>query len=294
MRLQLKKTPLHGERRWEVPLVIPAKDGSDWFIDANGDVWRAMSYIEAQSFGTIQDIDHAKEVGVALGIFHWLLNDLPPDTLADTLEGFHETPLYLNHYDEVREQYEGDLSPEAEQCIDFITARRSIVAVLEDAAVKGLLRLRPIHGDPKVDNVMIDIKTGQAIGIIDLDTVKPGLIHYDIGDCLRSCCNPAGEETDNLKSVSFSMDLCKAVLQGYFTYGREFLTESGYNYIYDAVRLIAFELGLRFFTDYLEGNVYFKVKDEGHNLMRARVQFRLCESIEQKESAIRAAIESMR
>jgi len=291
---RLEKTPLAEGRRWEVPMVIPAKDGRDCVEDDNGDVWRAMSYIDAQSFDTVQGIAHAKEVGLTLGLFHWLLNDLSPQTLADTLKGFHDTPAYLNHFNEVKEQFRGETSPEVKQCIYFVTARSGMVPVLKDAATKGFLCIRPIHGDPKIDNVMIDINTGHAVGIIDLDTVKPGLVHYDIGDCLRSCCNPAGEETDDLESVSFDMDLCKTVLQGYFTYAREFLTENDYGYIYDAARLIAFELGLRFFSDYMEGNVYFKVKNERHNLQRARVQFRLCECIERQGSAIRRAIEDMR
>lgn len=292
MRRGLGQTPLDG-RRWEIPTVIPAKDGGDFVVDNNGDVWRATSYIDARSFDTVQGISHAKEVGLAVGLFHRLLSDLPPETLTDTLKGFHVTPAYLNYFDEVKDQYHGKTSPEVEQCIDFITARRDIVSVLKDATARGELRIRPIHGDPKVDNVMIDVDTGQAVGIIDLDTVKPGLIHYDIGDCLRSCCNPAGEETDDLGSVSFDMDLCNAVLQGYFAYASEFLSKSDFEYIYDAVRLIAFELGLRFFTDYLEGNVYFKAKDEGHNLKRALIQFRLCENIERQEAAIRKAIEDL-
>jgi len=291
---RLEQTPLANGRRWEVPMVIPAKDGRDCVEDDNGGVWRAVSYIDAQSFDMVQGILHAKEVGLAVGLFHWLLSDLPPETLADTLKRFHDTPAYLNHFNEVKEQFRGEISPEVKQCIDFVTARSGMVRVLKDAAAKGLLRIRPIHGDPKVDNVMIDINTGHAVGIVDLDTVKPGLVHYDIGDCLRSCCNPVGEEIDDLENVSFDMALCKAVLQGYFTYAKEFLTENDYDYIYDASRLIAFELGLRFFTDYMEGNVYFKVKDERHNLRRARVQFRLCECIERQGSAIRRAIEDMR
>ncbi len=99
----------------------------------------------------------------------------------------------------------------------FVNARRACAHVLEDAKARGLLRLRPIHGDPKVNNVMIDTATRQAVSMIDLDTVKPGLVHYDIGDCLRSCCNLLGEETQRWETVRFEPDLCQTILQGYLS-----------------------------------------------------------------------------
>jgi Ser/Thr protein kinase RdoA (MazF antagonist) len=166
--------------------------------------------------------------------------------------------------------------------------------VLETAKAQGKLRPRTIHGDPKVNNIMMDTNTGQAISIVDLDTVKPGLVHYDIGDCLRSGCNFMGEETEQWEKVHFYPDLCKAILQGYLSIAREFLTENDFAYIYDSIRLIAFELGLRFFTDYLEGNVYFKVRHLEHNLARALVQFKLAESIELQETVIRNIIRESR
>jgi Ser/Thr protein kinase RdoA (MazF antagonist) len=179
-------------------------------------------------------------------------------------------------------------------CRRFVQERRSLVPVLEDAKDQNRLRLRPIHGDPKVNNIMIDEVTGQAVSIVDLDTVKPGLVHYDIGDCLRSCCNPLGEETADFDAVCFETDLCRAILQGYLPLAQHFLDGDDYAYLYDAIRLIAFELGLRFFTDYLEGNVYFKAKHRGHNLTRAIVQFKLAASIERQEATIRAMIDDLR
>ncbi|MEO1342419.1 MAG: aminoglycoside phosphotransferase, partial [Cyanobacteria bacterium J06635_13] len=123
-----------------------------------------------------------------------------------------------------------------------------------------------------------------------LDTVKPGLIHYDIGDCLRSGCNPLGEETADWEQVKFAPDLAQAILTGYLAVARDFLTKNDYLYIYDSIRLLAFELGLRFFTDYLAGNVYFKADHAEHNLARALVQFKLTESIEQQSETIQQII----
>jgi hypothetical protein len=127
-----------------------------------------------------------------------------------------------------------------------------------------------------------------------LDTVKPGLVHYDFGDCLRSCCNPAGEEADDLANVYFDTDLCRAIVKGYLTFARTFLTEADRYYLYDAIRLLAFELGLGFFAGFIAGDRYFKVRYEGQNLKRARVQFRLCESVETREPSIRKILEEER
>jgi len=174
-----------------------------------------------------------------------------------------------------------------------VNERRSRANVLEDARACGRLVHRTIHGDPKVNNVMLDTVSRRAVSMVDLDTVKPGLVHYDIGDCLRSCCNPLGEETANWESVRFEPELCRAILEGYLPQARVFLTPEDQDHIYDAVALIAFELGLRFFTDYLEGDVYFKVAHREHNLARALVQFRLTANIESQESTIRKIIEDL-
>ena len=295
VRARLQRAPVSAGRRWEVPRVLLTQDGHDHWVDSSGSFWRALSFVDAaQSFDTVKDIEHGSEVGYALGIFHGLISDLPAGTLADTLEGFHITPRYLRHYDETLAQARLGSSPEVNYCLGFVSERRAWAHVLEDGKAQGRLRLQPIHGDPKVNNVMIDTATGQAISIVDLDTVKPGLVHYDIGDCLRSCCNPSGEETAGWEAVRFETDLCRAILRAYLSLARDFLTENDYEYLYEAIRLIAFELGLRFFTDYLEGNVYFKVRHRKHNLARALVQFKLTESIESQEATIRSIIQDMR
>jgi Ser/Thr protein kinase RdoA (MazF antagonist) len=288
--------PLSPGCRWQVPKVLLAKDGQDHWIDESGQFWRAISFIEdARSFDTIQDLDHAQEMGTALGMFHHLVSDLPPETLVDTLEGFHITPSYLQIYDGVLAAQDClPQSPEVSYCLQFVGDRRALATVLEDAKAKGKLPVRTMHGDPKVNNVMFDVATRTAISLIDLDTVKPGLVHYDIGDCLRSACNPLGEETDRWETVRFETDLGEAILRGYLAQTDTFLTKNDYDYLYDAIRLLAFELGLRFFTDYLAGNVYFKVKHPSHNLARALVQFKLTESIELQASTLRTLLQDLR
>ncbi len=293
VRDRLQHTPIN--RRWEVPRVLLTKDKQDHYKDAVGSFWRAISFIEnSQSFDTLRDVEQAKEIGYALGMFHNLISDLSPEKLADTLEGFHITPLYLQHYHEVLEKTSVRPSPEMNYCLQFVSDRQTWAHVLEDAKATGQLPLRLMHGDPKINNVMFDTATQQAVSVVDLDTVKPGLVHYDIGDCLRSGCNPSGEEIEQWETVRFDPDLCQGILQGYLSVAKAFLTENDYAYIYDAIRLIAFELGLRFFADYLAGNVYFKVKHSEHNLLRALVQFQLTESIESQEATIRNIIQQIK
>jgi len=292
---RLLKSVLEPGRRWQLPRVLPTQTGRDHWIADDGSFWRALSFIDgARSFDTVQNIRHAREVGYALGMFHNIINDLPIEKLADTLKGFHILPHYLQHYDEVTARKTASRSPELDYCAEFVRRRRSSAHMLEEAKAAGRLNLRPIHGDPKVNNVMIDTSAGQSVSIVDLDTVKPGLVHYDIGDCLRSCCNPLGEETEQWEKVHFNLEFCHAISEGYLSMASEFLTDNDYEYFYDAIRLIAFELGLRFFTDYLEGSVYFKARHSEHNLLRALVQFKLTESIESQAKSIRAVLQSIR
>ncbi|MFK5923862.1 MAG: aminoglycoside phosphotransferase family protein [Verrucomicrobiota bacterium] len=286
-----------ADRIWQLPRVIPAKDDKDYVIDSEGEYWRALSLIASTTcYDRVDSIEHAIETGVVLGHFQRIISDFPVDQLEDTLPGFHITPLYLANYDAVLATSEAQerlaSSGEARRLARFVEERRDFCSVLEDAVARGELKLRPIHGDPKITNIMIDNLSGKGTSIVDLDTVKPGLIHYDFGDAARSCCNPAGEETTDLSEVFIDMDFFDGLVKGYLRQADSFLSEADHNYLYDSVRLISFELGLRFFTDYLAGDVYFKTSYDGQNLNRARVQLKLCDSIESNEAPMKRALEN--
>jgi hypothetical protein len=293
-RLELEHSKPNQNRRWQIPQVLFTLHEQNHYLADDGSFWRGMSFINnSLSFDTIQDSRHGQEIGYGLGMFHRSIEELPTTRLADTLAGFHITPKYLQHYNRVTIEHKIKPSPEVNYCLEFISNRPKLPYVLENAKASGELKLRTIHGDPKINNIMLDRTTGQAIAMIDLDTVKPGLIHYDIGDCLRSGCNILGEETKNWEQVSFEPELARIILKGYLDIARDFLTKNDYNYIYAAIRLLSFELGLRFFTDYLEGNTYFNINYPEHNLARALVQFKLTESIEKQKTAIKQAIEEL-
>ena len=281
---------------WKMLHIIPTRDNRDFFIDRQGGFWRALSFIHgAHSLEDISSLDNAREAGRALGIFHNLTSTLNPALLHDTLPGFHDIEQYLNHYDQViSPEISRELNESEKWCRQFVEERRSWAPILENARKHNKLQERIIHGDPKSNNVMIDDHTGRAASIIDLDTMKPGLLLYDIGDCLRSCCNISGEESDDYDGVRFDLSRCEALLTGYMGEAHGCFTARDFDFFFDAIRLIPFELGLRFYTDYLEGNLYFKSRYQAQNLDRAMMQFRLVESIEKQEDEIRAIIEASR
>jgi Ser/Thr protein kinase RdoA (MazF antagonist) len=275
-----------------LPEILNTQDGRDHVTDPEGGFWRALQYIEdSRTIETITDIRQAEEVGTALGRFHALIHDLDPARLHQTLPGFHDTPGYFIHFlrASARPRH---ISTDRSllQGLAFVENRRGLTRVLDQARRDGKLSMRPIHGDTKLNNFLFDKNTGKAISLIDLDTVQPGLIHSDIGDCLRSCANPAGESPEEIASVRFDLDFGRAILEHYLAETRGFLTRADFEYLYDAIQLIPFELGLRFLTDHLEGDRYFKIDRPGHNLHRALVQFRLTASIEEYKQPIKALI----
>jgi hypothetical protein len=292
-RLSCKGDP--GKRRWETPMVRATVSGDDFYICSQRNFWRAFSFIAgARSYDTAQNLDHAREAGYALGRFQHLVSDLDTGKMHDTLVGFHITPQYLQNYDALMQNLPSQVESEPSRyCHRFIESHRNRVAVLEAGKDQGELQTRVIHGDPKINNFMMSKRSGQAVSVVDLDTVKPGLVHYDIGDCLRSACNPLGEETEDFEGVYFDINLARSILEGYLGVACQFLSSRDYDYLYESIWLIPFELGLRFFTDHLAGNVYFKVDHPTHNLDRALVQFKLTESIEAQAADIRAMITNL-
>lgn len=273
-----------------LPAIRPTLTGADFLVDTGGVLWRGLALIpDARNIRTIRRREEAVEVGRALGWFHRLTECLPIDTLKDTLPDFHVTPRYLALCDEALEKsslaIELDAAP-----LDFIAARRIAAGELEAARASGALKVRVMHGDPKLDNVLFSQSDIRAISLIDLDTVKPGLIHYDLGDCLRSCCNVSGEA--GRSTVRFDVEIFEAVLQGYFAEAASSMTPSDIEYIYTATWLLPYELGTRFFTDHLKGDLYFKVKGHGENLERALRQFDLVRDIERQQVRLERAIQS--
>jgi len=262
------------------PALFHTVRGQSHFRDGNGDCWRVFHFIEdGIVFDRVKDVHHAYEVGRGLGRFQSLVADLSPSRLLDTLPGFHHSPRYLTEYDEAVRGDAQDRVAGVEAERDFISRRRSLAPMLTEPMAAGQLPLRVVHNDPKVNNVMVHKLTGEALCMLDLDTVKPGIVHFDFGDCVRSVANPAGEDGD-LDQIAFDLPLYRSVLRGYLSEASSFLTPQEIDLLPLSVRVITFELGLRFLADYLRGDTYFRIRYPSHNLHRARVQFKLLFDIE--------------
>ena len=263
------------------PALVRTRDGRSHHVDGAGEYWRMFHFIETgEVFDIVRDAVHAREVGRGLGRFQALVADLPPGRLHDTLPGFHHTPIYLGELDEaVRLDGKGRLAG-ARTEVEFAQRRRHLAPLLTDLMESGRIPIRVVHNDPKVNNVLIDRQTGKALCMLDLDTVKPGIVHFDFGDCVRSAVNPAGEDARDLDGVVFDHARYDALREGYLNEASSFLIQQEIELLPLSVKVITVELGIRFLADHLNGDAYFRTAVPGHNLHRARVQFRLLERME--------------
>jgi Ser/Thr protein kinase RdoA (MazF antagonist) len=272
------------------PRLILARDGASFVRDAEGAVWRMMELIpDAISLAEIQSADEAREVGRVLGAFHRAGAGLPVKRFGISLPGFHATPEYLRRLHQVAGS--ARRGPEVEALLAFVDARQALAERLDQERRAGRIPTRITHGDPKLDNILFSSDRRRALALIDLDTVQPGLIQHDLGDCLRSCCNRQGEGAADPRGACFDLDLCAEILDGYAAETRGVLSEADVAALYQGIQVMPFELGIRFLTDYLEGNRYFRVEHPEQNLRKAQVQLALAADIERQEAEIRRIIE---
>lgn len=280
---------LPAESNLQVVQVCQSPTGETTWPDLSGACWRVLTYLEGtKALESISSPEQARSIGAALGQYHQCLASLPRPPLAETLPGFHNTPLYLARYDALLPQAK---SAEDAACHEFISQRRAEMHLLEDARSQGTITVQAVHGDPKVGNFLFSLDGQQVISLVDWDTAQFGLLLHDLGDCLRSCCNPLGEEPFAGEQISFRSDLFTAVLEGYIAHAAGLLQANDWCLLVDSARVISLELGLRFYSDYLAGNPYFNVAYLEQNLVRARVQFALVRSIEDQYRELIARVQ---
>jgi Ser/Thr protein kinase RdoA (MazF antagonist) len=270
--------------------LIPSRDGRPLHIDASGNYWRTYRFIEnAQTFDAIESPQQAFQAAKAFGQFQKGLESLPAPRLHDTIPDFHHTP---KRFAALEHAIDADIAGRAILArpeIEFALARKTLCTVLLDAGLPE----RVTHNDTKINNVMLDNATGEGICVIDLDTVMPGLAPYDFGDMVRTATSPAPEDERDLSRVGLQFHLFEALARGYLSSAAAFLTPAEIDHLAFAGKLITFEIGIRFLTDYLSGDTYFKVHRPGHNLDRCRTQFKLVASIEQQEERMNTLIHSI-
>jgi hypothetical protein len=270
-----------GDPERESLTLVPTWGGVPFHIDDSGDCWRTYRFIPgARTYDELQEPRQIYEAARAFGRFQRQLADLPGPRLHETIARFHYTPRRLADFlaalDRDSENRAKDVRPE----IDFVLARCDHASVLTDLLERGELPERITHNDTKLNNVMLDDKTGEAICVIDLDTVMPGLVHYDFGDAVRIGASTAAEDERDLSKVGLDMDAFAQLTRGYLETARGFLCSAEVEHLAFSCVLLTLECGMRFLADHLEGDVYFKIHRPGHNLDRARTQFKMIAEME--------------
>jgi hypothetical protein len=284
-----------GDSRRETLTLVPAMDGNCYYRTDEGDYWRSYLYISnARTYELIENIDHAYHAGAAFGNFlHWLSN-FPARNLVETIPNFHHTRKRFEAFVAALEKDELNRAQSSKAEISFVLQRESKVSVLVDAQNNGEVPERITHNDTKLNNVMIDDMTGTGVCVIDLDTVMPGLSLYDYGDAIRSITNRAPEDEQDLERVNFDPEIFETYTRGYLESAGDVLTSQEKDYLAFSAILMTLECGIRFLTDHLRGDRYFKIHRADHNLDRCRTQFKMVADMEERLHAMQKSVEKYR
>lgn len=271
--------------------VIPSHAGTSYFVDEENKYWRCFHCIEgAHTRDTVETESHAFAAGKAFAQFQKLLVDLPDGKLHETIPDFHNTP---RRFSVLEAAINADVNGRVKYCkneIEFALKRKEYASVCVNLLKSGDLPERITHNDTKLNNVMLDDQTDEALCVIDLDTVMPGTVLYDFGDMVRTTTSSAAEDEKDLSKVTLKVSWFEALARGYLSEARGFLTDIEREYLVFSGKLITFEQGIRFLTDYLEGDTYYKIQNGTHNLDRCSNQFKLVESIEEKEGELEGIV----
>lgn len=271
-----------GDPERETLNLLLTRAGGPLFTDSEGGVWRCYRFIEGtvclQAARSDEDFFNT---GKTFGQFQQLLSDYPAQTLHETIPHFHDTPDRCRRFEAAVAEDRLGRAASAGPEIAFLRARREDCRVLADLLAGGKLPLRVTHNDTKLNNILIDAATGEGLCVIDLDTVMPGLSAHDYGDSIRFGASTAAEDEPDLSKVHFSLPLFEAYTRGYLASAGGALTELEKQTLPWGAKLMTLECGMRFLTDYLEGDTYFKTHRPGQNLDRTRTQLRLVEEMEQ-------------
>ena len=270
--------------------IYPARGGRSYAEGPNGGIWRCYNFIEnCHTYDVVENTRQAYQAAKAFGSFQDLVSDMPLEDIEETIPDFHNTPKRYNRLMEVVAADPVGRLKDVQAEVDFIVAREHLCNKLVNLAEAGELPVRVTHNDTKLNNVMMDSESDEAVCVIDLDTVMPGLSLYDFGDLVRTATSPAEEDETDLSKVEMRMPMFEALAEGYLD-GCDCLTPLEIENLVTGGKLMTLEVGIRFLTDHLEGDVYFKTDREGHNLDRSRTQLRLVECIEEQEEAMQGFV----
>ncbi|MCI6091970.1 aminoglycoside phosphotransferase family protein [bacterium] len=272
--------------------VIRTVDNMPYFVDSEGEYWRSYKFItDATSYDQVESPEDFYQSAVAFGNFQRLLAEYPAETLHETIEGFHDTKARFQVFKKAVEDDVCGRAASVQKEIQFVLEHEHLANVFADLLEKKEIPLRVTHNDTKLNNIMIDNKTRKGICVIDLDTVMPGLAMNDFGDSIRFGASTATEDEQDLSKVSCDMELFDLYAKGFIEGCGGKLTEKEIDLMPTGAMVMTFECGMRFLTDYLQGDTYFKIHRENHNLDRCRTQFKLVKDMEAKWDTMREIID---
>lgn len=284
-----------GDPMRETLNLVPARDGRSFHRTPGGDTWRTFHFINgARTYDRAENLGLVYSASRAFGAFQKMLSRLPGDRLHETIPDFHHTPKRFAAFQAAvaRDQRNRVASVRGE--IRFVLEREGLVGRVIDGLAEGRIPERVTHNDTKLNNVMIDDLTGEGVCVIDLDTVMPGSVLYDFGDSVRLGAATAAEDERDLSRVGFDLNLFDRLAQGYLDAARDFLEPAEKELLAFSGLLLTLECGIRFLTDHLEGDVYFRIHRDGHNLDRARTQFKMAAEMERKMDEMESVVRKYR
>jgi len=291
--LRKKIVDAGGDPDRETLTLIPAKDGKSYYKAEDGEYYRVYKFIDnAVSYDEVQDPMQLYHAAKMFGKFQNMLADYPADTLHETIVNFHNTKSRFADFKKaVDSNLSGRLDNVREE-VQFVLDREADCSVVVDAIEEGRIPLRVTHNDTKLNNVMLDPKTGKGICVVDLDTVMPGSLLYDYGDALRFGGSSGAEDEKDLSKIWFDITNFEYFTRG-FIEALPSITEEELKLLPFSIKLMTLECGSRFLADYLNGDTYFKTHYEDHNLVRCRTQFKLVRDIEEKMDTLNAIVEKI-
>lgn len=284
-----------GDPERETLHIIKTLDGKNYCTDENNNFYRMYRFVEnTKIIGSERTYDNIYNAGKGFGRFQKMLSDFPVDRLHETILNFHHTPKRVEALEAAIEANVAGRSASVGAEIAFALEHAKIAGAVVSRMETGEVPVRVTHNDTKIDNILFDRESGEAICVIDLDTVMPGSMLYDFGDALRMAGSTGAEDETNLSKVNFDKEAFRAFARGYLEELGDDLTETEFELLPIAPALLTYECGIRFLTDHLNGDTYFKIHRENHNLDRARNQFKLVSDILRMQGELKSVIAELR
>ncbi len=276
------KSKVIGNSKRQVLNSIKANNGNYFYKDEEGNYWRVFDFIEnSNSYDIVENVDIAFKGGIAYGWFVKTLSEFSAKELVETIPGFHNAISRIDQFNQAVEEDKAGRAKNVTDLIEALQARSEPMKLIQQMGDQGLIPKRVTHNDTKINNVLFNTEN-DGFCVIDLDTVMPGFVHFDFGDAIRTFTNTGNEDEADLSKISMNINLFEGFTRGFLSETKEVLTKDEIKYLAFSAKYIVYEQTIRFFSDYLNGDEYYKTKYPEHNLVRSKAQFKLLQSMEEQ------------